>query len=136
MDMTDEELIKTVVGCAYDVRSELMPGYLEIVYRNAMVCELHDHNLRCETEFPINIYYKGHCVGEYRADIVVERRLIIELKAVNTLLPIHEMQLVNYLTATGIDNGILINFGGERMEVRRKFRTYKPSHSSLDTKTH
>ncbi len=124
--MTDEELIKTVVGCAYEVRHELLPGYLEVVYRNALVCELHDHGLHCETEHPIPIYYKGHCVGDYRADIVVEGHLIIELKAVSAILPIHEMQLVNYLTATGIDDGLLINFGSERLEVRRKFRTFHP----------
>ena len=131
--MTDEELIKTVVNSIYSVRGELLPGYLEVVYRNALACELHDHGLRCEMEYPISIYYKGHCVGEYRADIVVEGRLIIELKAVSAILPIHEMQLVNYLTATGIDNGLIVNFGGDRLEVKRKYRTYHPKQTSSTT---
>lgn len=131
--MTDEELIKAVVECAYNVRGELLPGYLEIVYRNAMTCELNDHGLRCEMEAPISIYYKGHCVGDYRADIVVEGRLIIELKAVNALLPIHEMQLVNYLTATGIDNGLLTNFGGDRLEIKRKYRIFHPKQAPSTT---
>ncbi len=131
--MTDEELIKTVVNCIYSVRGELLPGYLEVVYRNALACELHDHGLRCEMEYPISIYYKGHCVGDYRADIVVEGRLIIELKAVSAILPIHEMQLVNYLTATGIDNGLIVNFGGDRLEVKRKYRIFHPKQVSSTT---
>ena len=76
-------------------------------------------------KLPINVYYKNEIVGEFRADIIVEGEIIIELKAVQHLLPIHETQLVNYLTATNTDHGLLINFGGERIEIKRKFREYK-----------
>ena len=81
--------------------------------------------IRVEEEFPINVYYDGIVVGEYRADLIVENMVIVELKAVQCLLPIHEAQLVNYLTATNINDGLLINFGGERIEIKRKYRTYK-----------
>lgn len=71
------------------------------------------------------MYYDNCLVGEYRADIIVENKIIIELKAIQNLLPIHEAQLVNYLAATKIDCGLLINFGGERIEIKRKYRIYK-----------
>ena len=64
-------------------------------------------------------------MGEYRADMVVGNRVIVELKAIQNLLPVHEAQLVNYLTATNVDNGLLINFGGEKIEIKRKYRTYR-----------
>ncbi|MBR1688871.1 MAG: GxxExxY protein [Prevotella sp.] len=123
-----EELIRTVMRCAGNVRRQLGPGYLEAVYKNAMLIELHDNQLAYEVERPINVYYKQTIVGEFKADIIVERQLILELKAVQTLHIAHEVQLVNYLTATGVDNGLLINFGAEELQIKRKYRLYrKPS---------
>ncbi len=123
--MDIEELIKLVNDCAVEIRRKLPQGYLEAVYKNAMVVELKNHDLKYETEKPINVEYKGYLVGEYRADIIVEEKLILELKAVNCLCTAHEVQLVNYLTATGIDNGLLINFGGDKIQIRRKYRIYR-----------
>lgn len=80
--------------------------------------------LHAETEVPLKVLYKECVVGEFRVDIVVEGRVIIELKAVKELNPIHEAQLINYLTTTGIDNGILINYSGERFAFRVKNRIY------------
>ncbi len=127
--MDIEKLISAVISAAYEVKINLGGGYLESVYQNALMAELYSQGLKAESECGLAVKYKGHVVGEFRADIVVDGRLIIELKAVNTILPIHEMQLVNYLTATGIDNGLLINFGSERLEVKRKFRTFAPKGS-------
>jgi len=79
-------------------------------------------------ETPITVYYEGHVVGEYFADLWVEDRIIIELKAVQSLAKDHEVQLVNYLTATGMDSGLLLNFGSS-VQVRRKYRVFKPSNS-------
>lgn len=79
----------------------------------------------CRRGMPIDVYYDDVVIGEFRADIIVENRVIIELKAVQHLLPIHETQLANYLSATQYDYGLLINFGGERIEIKRKYRTYK-----------
>lgn len=123
--MEIESLIKTIVQCAYDVRVHLAAGFLEAVYQKALVIELKEKGIHADTETPINVYYKNEIVGEFRADIIVEGQIIIELKAVQHLISIHETQLVNYLTATHKDHGLLINFGGERIEIKRKFREYK-----------
>ena len=95
-----------------------------------MIIELKEKSIHADTETPINVYYKNEIVGEFRADIIVEGEIIIELKAVQHLLPIHETQLVNYLTATNTDHGLLINFGGERIEIKRKFREYKHKNNA------
>ena len=100
-------------------------GFLESVYLNALLIELHDNGLKAEKEVPITVHYNNHIVGEFRADIVVENAVVIELKAVQQLTIAHEAQLVNYLTATDIEQGLLINFGSERIEIRRKYKTYK-----------
>ena len=123
--METKELVNTIADCAKKVRSALTPGFEEKVYKNAMFIELRDSGISVETEIPFKVYYKNQIVGDYRADMIAERQVIIELKAVNALLPIHEVQLVNYLSATGIDDGMLINFGADRLEIRHRNRLYK-----------
>ncbi|MBQ2456608.1 MAG: GxxExxY protein [Bacteroidaceae bacterium] len=120
-----ESLIKKVIQCVYNVRLQLSSGFLETVYQKALLIELSKQNIQAEAEVPVDVYYDDSVVGEYRADIVVEKKIILEIKAIQHLLPVHEAQLVNYLTATKIDCGLLINFGGERLEIKRKYRTYK-----------
>ena len=127
--MDIEMLVKTVMACAVNIRKHLGPGYLESVYKNAMLVELEKNGLTYEVEKPINVYYENVLVGEFKADIVVEGSLILELKAVNSLHVAHEIQLVNYLTATGIDDGLLINFGSEELQFKRKFRVYRKRFS-------
>ena len=122
--MEIKELVEQIIECAKQVRSQLTPGFEEKVYKNALYIELVDHGLPVETEVSFKVYYKNHIVGDYRADMIVDRRVIIELKAVSSLSTIHEVQLVNYLTATGIDDGILINFGSDKIEIRHKYRLY------------
>ena len=122
--MEIESLIKAIIQCAYNVRTHLAAGFLENVYQKALMIELKEKGIHADTETPINVYYKNEIVGEFRAEI------IIELKAVQHLLPIHETQLVNYLTATNTDHGLLINFGGERIEIKRKFREYKHKNNA------
>ena len=123
--MDVEELIKQVIQCAYNVRMKLSAGFLESVYQNALLIELCDNGLKADKEVPINVHYNDIVVGEFRADIIVENSVIIELKATQHLLPTHEAQLVNYLTATDIEHGLLINFGSEKIEIKRKYKTYK-----------
>ncbi|MBQ8487452.1 MAG: GxxExxY protein [Prevotella sp.] len=126
--MEIKELCNVIVECAKEVRSRLTPGYEEKIYKNAMFIELRERGITVETEVPFTVNYKNHLIGEYRADMIVDRRVIIELKAVNALAPIHSIQLVNYLTATGINDGMLINFGSEKLEIRHKDRLYhKPA---------
>ena len=123
--MEAEELCDIIAECAKEVRAHLTPGFEEKVYNNALFIELRDRGLTVEVEVPFKVHYKNHIIGDYRADMIVDRKVIIELKAVNALAPIHSIQIVNYLTATGINDGMLINVGAERLEIRRKYRIYR-----------
>ena len=129
--MNIEELIKQIIQCAYKVRTKLSAGYLESVYLNALLIELRDNGLKAEKEVPITVHYNNHIVGEFRADIIVENAVIIELKATQHLSITNEAQLVNYLTATDIEHGLLINFGSEKIEIKRKFRTFKNANQQI-----
>ncbi|MBK9463000.1 MAG: GxxExxY protein [Sphingobacteriales bacterium] len=121
--MQHEELTKIIIGCAYTVHNTLGAGFLEKVYENALCLELKKQGLDAIQQLPIKVYYNNQIVGDYYADIMVNNIIILELKAVDILHPIHETQLVNYLNATRIDIGLLINFG-RSVEVKRKFRLY------------
>ena len=124
--MDTETLIKTIIDAAYRVRSSFMPGYLESIYENALIVELEDLGLKVKSQEPLKVIYKNRTIGEFKIDLLVEDSVIIEIKSVNQISSAHEMQLVNYLTITGINNGLLINFGNlEKLEVKRKFRLYR-----------
>lgn len=123
--ITIDQLITEVIECAKRIRRQLGPGFLEKVYKNAMVVELRKLNLNFETEKLIQVLYDGIVVGEYRTDIIVEGKLILELKATQDLSIANEVQLVNYLTSTQIDDGLLINFGSEKLQFKRKYRIYR-----------
>lgn len=120
--MNIDDYIKAIYAAAYEVRKNLAPGYIEHIYQNALVIELKSRGLNVSTEVPLGVKYKGNIIGEFRADIVVENCIIIELKAVSTLLNAHELQLINYLTTTGFDVGFLINYGSETYTIRLKNR--------------
>lgn len=124
--MEHEKLTETIIGCAMKVHRTLGPGFLESVYQKALAHELRKASLTVECEKPIQVTYDGVVVGDFSADMFVEGVVMVENKAVQTLNPAHEVQLVNYLTATGIEIGLLLNFGAERLEFKRKHRTYKP----------
>ena len=129
MNQTQHELTGRIIGCAMQVHSKLGAGFVESVYRRALTHELRKAALNVDCERPIAVEYDRVNVGTYVADIVVEDLVILELKATLALLPLNEVQLVNYLTATGLDIGLLINFGGERLEFKRKHRLYRPPGS-------
>ena len=129
--MKDDALTQKIIGCAYKVHNTLGPGFLEKVYENALRIELVKLGLRVRQQEPISVAYEGHVVGEYYADLWVDERVVIELKAAQTLVKQHEVQLVNYLAATGVESGLLLNFGPS-VEVKRKFREYKPKTQLLN----
>ena len=120
--MVHEELTEEIIGAFYEVYNSLGYGFLEQVYQNALYKELKRIGLRCEPQKEIKVYYKDELVGRYIADIIVEGLVILELKAVRSILPEHETQLVNYLKATGIEVGLLLNFG-RMAEIKRKIFT-------------
>ena len=123
--ITTDQLITDVIECAKRIRRQLGPGFLEKVYKNAMVVELRKLNLNFETEKLIQVLYDGIVVGEYRTDIIVDGKLILEIKATQDLSIANEVQLVNYLTSTQIDDGLLINFGSDKLLFKRKYRIYR-----------
>jgi GxxExxY protein len=124
-EMTDDDLTHIIIGCAYKVHNTLGPGCLEKVYENALRIELEKAGFRVKQQEPIKVVYDGQIVGEYYADLWVNERVVVELQTALVLAKVHEVQLVNYLTATGINDGLLINFGPS-VQVKRKFREYKP----------
>ena len=123
--ITTDQLITEIIECAKRIRRQLGPGFLEKVYKNAMVVELRKLKLNFETEKLIQVLYDRIVVGEYRTDIMVEGKLILELKATQDLSIANEVQLVNYLTSTQIDDGSLINFGSDKLQFKRKYRIYR-----------
>ena len=130
--MNENDLTKKIIGCAYKVHNTLGPGFLEKVYENSLRMELEKLGLRVKQQEPINVSYEGQVVGEYYADLWIDECLLVEVKAVQTLVKQHELQLVNYLSATNIDSGLLLNFGPS-VQVKRKFRDYKSKGSLLNS---
>ena len=120
MDRQSLNLItEKIIGCAFNVSNTLGAGFLEKVYQNALFIELRNEGLQVEKEKPVKVVYKGNVVGEYYADLLVNQQVIIELKAVKTLNEIHQAQLLNYLKATELHLGLLINFGTPKIEIKR-----------------
>jgi GxxExxY protein len=128
--VTVDEIAERVIGCCFKVHKILGEGFLEKVYENALMIELRSQGLQVQQQAFITVRYLGQPVGEYFADILVENCLVCELKANLTIAREHEVQLVNYLTATGLDVGLLINFG-KSVIVRRKFREYTLSRNRV-----
>jgi len=125
------DLCGQVIGLAMRVHSILGPGFLESIYQNALALELRRAGMRIEAEKAISVFYQGELMGTFLADLFVNDVLIVETKAIQALAKVHEVQLVNYLVATNIDEGLLLNFGTERLEFRKKFRLPRPESVSL-----
>ncbi len=123
--MEYEELTHKIIGCAYKVFNTLGYGFLESVYKKAMLIELTKNNLKVEAEKPLKVYYDNQIVGDFYIDLYIEDKVVVELKSVETLVKQHEVQLVNYLQGLQKDIGLLINFGPSGVDVKRKFRTPK-----------
>ncbi len=120
--MKHSDITEKIIKAAYTVHNTLGFGFLEKVYQNALAIEIQKAGMNVQQEHPIAVYYENIIVGEYFADLVVDEKIILELKAVKELSPAHETQLVNYLKATGVEVGLLINFG-HSVKVKRKVLT-------------
>ena len=120
--MLNKEITEKIIGCAYRVYNKMGFGFLESVYEKCLLLELRKAGLQAESQQAITVRYDGEIVGEFFADIVVENTIILELKSVRTIAKAHEMQLVNYLVATGKPVGLILNFGETKVEVKRKVR--------------
>lgn len=122
--MEINDLTHKVIGCAYKVHNTLGPGFLERVYENALKVELDKLGIETRQQSKLPVWYEGQPVGVFYPDLWIDKQLIIEIKAVQNLLPEHEIKLIHYLAATHIDNGLLINFASS-VQVKRKFREFK-----------
>ena len=120
VEYPDKELTEKIIGAAFEVHNTLGAGFLEKVYQYALVKELKLLGYQAEPEVKIPVYYKDELVGDYSADILVEGRIILELKALSGLASEHEAQLLNYLKATSLKVGLLINFGTNRVQIKRR----------------
>jgi GxxExxY protein len=120
--MEYKELTEKIIGCAYRVYNKMGFGYLESVYEKCMLIELRKADFDIESQKPIKVQYDGEVVGDFIADILVNDTVILELKSVRKLVEAHEVQLVNYLVATGKPVGLLINFGETKVAVKRKVK--------------
>ncbi|KAF0140254.1 MAG: hypothetical protein FD122_2570 [Stygiobacter sp.] len=119
MEYLHADITDKIIKAFYHVYNVLGFGFLEKVYENAMLLELNSIGLHCEKQKPIEVYYKSKKIGEYFADIIVEDKVVVELKAAEGLIEEHEAQLTNYLKATKIEVGLLLNFG-KTPQIKRK----------------
>jgi GxxExxY protein len=117
MDIND--ITYAINGAVFEVNRILGSGFLEKVYENALLVELKRLGIKAESQVPIKVLYKEKVVGEYIADLLVEDKVIVELKTVENIDKVHEAQLLNYLKATGIRVGILVNFKHPKAEIKR-----------------
>jgi len=117
-DYVHQDLTEIVIACAYRVHNTLGPGFLEKVYQNALKLELEKNGFYVERQKAIPVYYENIIVGEYYADLLVNELIIIEIKVANAIDKSHESQIINYLKATGLKLGLIINFGS-RVNIKR-----------------
>ena len=120
--MEYEEITHKIIGAAYQVYNQLGFGFLESIYKKAMIIELGKDNLKVEAEKSLKVYYDGQIVGDFYVDLFIEEAIIVELKSVKNLNKEHEVQLVNYLNGLNKEIGLLINFGPSGVEVKCKYR--------------
>ena len=114
-----EDVTREIIAAAYEVHKVLGGGFLERVYESALVLEISKRGVNVRAQAPISVHYKGNVVGEYFADLLVNEVVICEIKAGEGLATAHQAQLLNYLKATGVKVGLLLNFGSSRVQFKR-----------------
>ena len=116
-----QDVTHEIIGCCFEVINELGEGFLESVYGKVLLIALQEKGLHVEAQVPLNVFFRKYNVGHFIADLVVERSVLLELKAVKKILPEHQAQVINYLKATGLEVGLLINFGSAKLEYKRLY---------------
>jgi GxxExxY protein len=124
------DVSEKVIGCCYEVGNVLGSGFLESVYENALSVEMTNREVAHQRQVPVEVQYKGTPVGRYQPDFLVESKLVVEIKALNELTKQHQAQVLNYLKATGLEVGLLINFGAPRVQVKRLDKFGRPPSSA------
>lgn len=116
------ELTEAIIGCAFDVHKELGPGFLESVYERALRLALRQQGWIVQSQHPVRVMFRGASVGCFYADLLVDRLVVVELKAARSLAPAHLAQVINYLKAADLEVGLLLNFARPRLELKRLIR--------------
>ena len=119
MNLVSEKLTEKIIGTCFEVLNELGAGFLESVYQKALVIALVQAGLKVQEQVPLKVMFRGQVVGEFSADIVVGDEVVLELKSMKSLTAEHEAQLINYLKATGMGVGLLLNSGRSKLEWKR-----------------
>jgi len=114
-----KELSYKIVGCGMEVHSKLGPGFLEKVYENSLMVLFRREGIEAKQQTPIKVIFEGEIVGVYCADILVDEKIILELKTVDKIVDVHRAQILHYLRATGIKLGMILNFGSKNFEYER-----------------
>jgi GxxExxY protein len=125
MALQHEELTGKILEACFEVSRELGSGFLESVYEKALLIALWEKGLQARAQAPLSVYFREQAVGEFFADIMVEDKIIVELKSAKAIAPEHQAQLINYLKATGIEIGLLVNFGSPRLDFKHMYRQAK-----------
>jgi len=128
--MEINEITYTINGAVFEVNRVLGSGFLEKVYENALLVEIKKRGLDAENQVPVQVFYKDNVVGEYIADILVENKVIVELKTVEKIDKMHEAQLLNYLKATGLKVGLIVNFKHPKAEIKRMVLNLPEGHDT------
>jgi GxxExxY protein len=130
--MKINDITYAINGAVFEVNNILGPGFLEKVYENALLVELKRRGLKAKNQVPITVSYKGEVVGDYAADLLVEDEVIVELKTVENLDSVHEAQLLNYLKATGLHVGLLVNFKHKKADIKRMVLDFPEEQELLE----
>jgi GxxExxY protein len=125
------ELTKIILGCCFDVINELGSGFLESVYKNALIIAMREKELHVQVEKRFEVTFHKQRIGVYIADLIVNEKVIIELKCCEYLLPEHQAQLINYLKVSGLQIGLLVNFGKRKLDYKRLYHPNYPAACDL-----
>lgn len=118
-ELIHSDISEKIIGCCFEVMKELGSGFLEKVYKNALFLAMKQKGLNVQTEQTFEVAFRGHKIGRYVADLIVENLIVVELKCANTLMSEHQAQVINYLKASGMPVGLLVNFGHQKLEYKR-----------------
>jgi GxxExxY protein len=118
------DITRRIIGCAFEVGTQLGIGYLEKIYENALVHEMRKRGLHVQQQVPLQVIYDGVVVGEYVADMIVEETVLVELKSVPAIIDAHMAQCLSYLKTTGLSVGLILNFGTPRVQTKRLVRNF------------
>lgn len=119
------DISENILACCFDLVKELGSGFLENIYKNALFIAIKQKGLNVTTEKTFEVIFRDHKIGKYIADLIIENLIIVELKCCKSLLPEHQAQLINYLKASGLPVGLLINFGNQKLEYKRLYHPDK-----------